>query len=99
MISNRFEGKGLYLLDEPEAALSPQKLMSLIIAINDLVENNSQFIIATHSPIVMAYPKAEILQFSDTGIQQVLYKETEHYQITKQFIDRPEQMMKYLLNE
>lgn len=56
-------------------------------------------IIATHSPIVMAYPKAEILQFSDTGIQQVLYKETEHYQITKQFIDRPEQMMKYLLNE
>lgn len=47
----------------------------------------------------MAYPKAEILQFSDTGIQQVLYKETEHYQITKQFIDRPEQMMKYLLNE
>lgn len=99
LISNRFEGKGLYLLDEPEAALSPQKLMSLIIAINDLVENNSQFIIATHSPIVMAYPKAEILQFSDTGIQQVLYKETEHYQITKQFIDRPEQMMKYLLNE
>lgn len=99
LISNRFEGKGLYLLDEPEAALSPQKLMSLIVAINDLVENNSQFIIATHSPIVMAYPKAEILQFSDTGIQQVLYKETEHYQITKQFIDRPEQMMKYLLNE
>ena len=80
LISNIFEGKGLYLLDEPEAALSPQKLMSLIIAINDLVENNSQFIIATHSPIVMAYPKAEILQFSDTGIQQVLYKETEHYQ-------------------
>ncbi len=99
LVTNRFEGNGLYLLDEPEAALSPQRLMSLIVAIDDLVEKHSQFIIATHSPILMAYPKSEILQFSDSGIQKVAYKDTEHYQITKQFIDRPEQMMKYLLQK
>ena len=99
LVENRFEGEGIYLLDEPEAALSPQRLMSLLILIDKLVKNNSQFIIATHSPIVMAYPNAEILQFTDDGIESVPYKETEHYQITKQFIDRPEQMIKYLLDE
>lgn len=99
LVENRFEGEGIYLLDEPEAALSPQRLMSLLILIDKLVKKNSQFIIATHSPIVMAYPNAEILQFTDDGIESVTYKETEHYQITKQFIDRPEQMIKYLLAE
>lgn len=98
LVTNRFEGNGIYLLDEPEAALSPQRLMTLIVAIDDLVKNNSQFIIATHSPILMAYPNAEILQLSDSGIEKVEYRETEHYKITKQFIDRPEQMLKYLLD-
>lgn len=96
---NRFEGSGLYILDEPESALSPQRLMSLLVVINELVKNNSQFIIATHSPILMAYPDADILEFSEQGIHKVGYRETEHYKITKQFIDMPEQMVKYLLSD
>lgn len=96
---NRFEGSGLYILDEPESALSPQRLMSLLVVINELVKNNSQFIIATHSPILMAYPDADILEFSERGIHKVGYRETEHYKITKQFIDMPERMVKYLLSD
>ena len=98
LVMNRFEGKGLYILDEPEAALSPQRLMSLLVAIDELVKADSQFIIATHSPILMAYPHAEILQFTEDGINKVSYRETEHYKITKQFIDSPERMMRYLLD-
>lgn len=99
LATNRFEGNGLYILDEPESALSPQRLMSLLVIIDELVKNNSQFIIATHSPILMAYPNADILEFSENGIQKVGYRETEHYKITKQFIDNPERMVKYLLND
>lgn len=97
LIVNRFEGRGLYLLDEPEAALSPQRLLSLLCAIDELVKRDSQFMIATHSPILMAYPDAEILQLSDDGICPVTYRETEHYKLTKQFLDAPERMMKLLL--
>ena len=96
---NRFVGNGLYILDEPESALSPQRLMSLLVVIDELVKNNSQFIIATHSPILMAYPNAEILECSENGIHKVSYRETEHYKITKQFIDMPERMVKYLLSD
>ena len=96
---NRFEGNGLYILDEPESALSPQRLMSLLVVIDELVKNNSQFIIATHSPILMAYPNADILEFSEQGIHKVGYRETEHYKITKQFVDMPERMVKYLLSD
>ena len=99
LAANRFEGNGLYILDEPESALSPQRLMSLLVLIDELVKNNSQFIIATHSPILMAYPDADILEFSERGIHKVGYRETEHYKITKQFIDMPERMVKYLLND
>ncbi len=98
LATNRFEGNGLYILDEPEAALSPQRLMSLLVAIDDVVNKNSQFIISTHSPILMAYPNADIFQFSENGIDKVSYRETESYGITKQFIDAPERMIKYLLN-
>lgn len=99
LAANRFEGQGLYLLDEPEAALSPQHLLSLLLAIHRLVGLDSQFLIATHSPILMAYPQAEILEFSERGVQQVAYRETEHYRLTKQFLDCPEKMMHYLLDE
>ena len=99
LVTNRFEGNGLYLLDEPEAALSPQRLLSLLAAIHALVGEQSQFLIATHSPILMAYPDAEILQFSADGIRPVAYRETEHYKLTKQFLDCPEQMMHYLLGK
>ena len=99
LVENRFEGNGIYLLDEPEAALSPSRLMSLLILIDRLVRKDSQFIIATHSPILMAYPKAEILRFDEEGIAPVAYKETEQYYVTKRFLDRPEQMIEYLLSE
>lgn len=96
---NRFEGNGLYILDEPESALSPQRLMELLVVVDELVKNNSQFIIATHSPILMAYPNADILEFSEEGIHKVGYRETAHYKITKQFIDMPERMVQYLLGD
>lgn len=96
---NRFEGNGLYILDEPESALSPQRLMSLLVIIDELVKSNSQFLIATHSPILMAYPNADIFEFSNQGIRKVSYRETEHYKITRQFIESPERMIKYLLDE
>lgn len=99
LIEHRFEGHGLYILDEPEAALSPQKLLSLIPLIDLLVKQDSQFLIATHSPILMAYPHAQIYQFSEKGIQSVAYRDTEHFQTTKMFLDNPERMIHYLLDE
>ena len=98
IVQNRFSGQGLYLLDEPEAALSPMRLMTLIAEIDNLLKNNSQFIIATHSPILMAFPNAEILQFSESGIEKVKFYETEHYKTTKLFIDEPEKTIHYLID-
>ena len=99
LVKYRFKGKGLYLLDEPEAALSPSRLLTLLSCIHDLVEDGSQFIIATHSPILMAYPDAEILSLSEEGICPIDYRQTEHYQITKRFLESPERMMKILFNK
>ncbi|MBQ4611316.1 MAG: AAA family ATPase [Clostridia bacterium] len=99
LMTNRFEGRGLYIMDEPEAALSTQRLLSLLVLINDLVMRDSQFIIATHSPIVMAYPDADIILFSDRGMERVRYEETDHYRITKQFMEDPQRMIKYLLED
>ena len=93
-----FRGKGMYILDEPEAALSPMRLLTLMAEMNDLVKEGSQFIIATHSPILMSFPGASVLEFSQSGIKSVDYKETEHYQITKMFLDNPEKMLHYLLH-
>lgn len=98
-VQNRFFGNGLYILDEPEAALSPARQLTLLGLIGKLVEDNSQFIIATHSPILMAFPKAEILCFSDEGIRPVGYKQTEHYQITKQFLDDPQRMLNMIFGK
>ena len=96
---NRFGGNGLYLLDEPESALSPTRLMSLMALVHELVEKESQFIIATHSPILMAYPGAQVIQLTEDSIETVPYKETEHYVLTKQFLNNPERMLKYLLED
>ena len=98
LVQNRLGGNGLYLFDEPEAALSPMRQLTLLAEIDRLVKANSQLIIATHSPILMAYPGARILQLSAEGIAAVDYRETEHYRITKRFLDDPERMMKYLLD-
>ncbi|MBR2048815.1 MAG: AAA family ATPase [Oscillospiraceae bacterium] len=99
LVENRFGGNGLYILDEPEAALSPMRLMELMCFIHDLEKRNSQFIISTHSPILMAYPGAEVLYLTKEGIRSVSYRETEHYQITKQFLNNPEQMCRYLFSD
>ncbi len=99
LVQNRLGGNGLYLFDEPEAALSPMRQLTLLAEIDRLVKANSQLIIATHSPILMAYPGAQILELSAEGIRAVDYRETEHYQITKRFLDDPARMLRYLIEE
>ena len=99
LVQNRFRGNGLYILDEPEAALSPSRQMTLLVEINRLVKNNSQFIIATHSPILLAFPEAEIYQTTENGIEHVAYEECAHYQLTKEFLNNPQRMLKYLFEE
>lgn len=97
LLVHRFGGNGLYLLDEPEAALSPSRQLAVMTRIHDLVQQKSQFIIATHSPILMAYPNAMIYAFSSTGIKRVDYKETEHYRITRDFLADPQRMLNILM--
>jgi predicted ATPase len=93
---NRFGGHGIYILDEPEAALSPQRQLSALVRIHDLVNLDSQFIIATHSPILMAYPDAYIYSCSAHGLERVEYEQTEHYQVMRQFILNPKRMLDML---
>jgi predicted ATPase len=97
MFMNRFNGKGFYLLDEPEAALSPTRQLSLISVLHELVGQGAQFVIATHSPILMAYPGAAIFEMTDAGPQPVAYRDTEHYRVTRRFLNDPEAMLKILM--
>lgn len=99
LMLSRFRGSGLYLLDEPEAALSPSRQMTLLACLHSLVKDGSQFIIATHSPILMAYPNAQILLMDDHGLQPIAYKQTEHYQITRSFLENPERMLCILFED
>ncbi|TQR15297.1 AAA family ATPase [Psychrobacillus soli] len=95
---NRFNGRAIYLLDEPEAALSPQRQLSFLRIMHDLVEEEDcQFIIATHSPIILGYPNATILSFDHGKIEEVEYEMTGHYQITKYFLDHREKFLADLL--
>lgn len=98
LINYRFRGNGLYILDEPEAALSPQRQLSLIIRINQLVNQNSQFIIATHSPILLGIDDATIYSFDDEKIKQITYEETDSYIITKMFIENRNLLLSNLKN-
>lgn len=93
---NKFTGEGIYILDEPEAALSPSRQMSMLTRMHELVKEGSQFIIATHSPIIMAYPQATIYQIKE-GFEQIGYKETEHYQVTQSFLNNTQKMLSILL--
>ena len=97
LVLHRFYGNGLYILDEPEAALSPARQLTLLARIHQLVKLNSQFIIATHSPMLMAYPNADIYQLDETGINPIQYEQTEHYRITKYFLNNREDMLNKLL--
>jgi predicted ATPase len=98
LLTNRLYGDGLYLFDEPEAALSPMRQMSMLVLIKGLVENGGQFIIATHSPILLAYPGALIYEMSADGMRAVPYTKTENYRVTRDFLNRPEKMLGLLLD-
>ena len=99
LVEHRFSGNSLLILDEPEAALSPSKQLQLLIHINRLLCEGSQLLIATHSPILMAYPGAEIFEFSTAGIRSIAYEESEHYRLTALFLENPERMLRHLLAE
>jgi predicted ATPase len=94
-----FGGDGLYLLDEPEAALSPNRQLAALAVIDKLVKQGAQFIIATHSPILLAYPRAKILLFDETGISHVDYEDTEHYAITRDFLNHYPRRLQQLLED
>jgi predicted ATPase len=98
LFMNRLGGNGLYLLDEPEAALSPARQLSFLTRMHQLVGAGSQFIIATHSPILMAYPDAAIFLLADGPPSLIGYHDTEHYSITKNFLNRTEPMLDILLD-
>ncbi|MPN28946.1 hypothetical protein SDC9_176392 [bioreactor metagenome] len=98
VLMNRFGSKGLYILDEPEAALSPARQMAMISRIHELVKERSQFIIATHSPIIMAYPDSIIYEIKN-NIEVREYEETEHYQLMKSFINNTDKMIDILIGD
>ncbi|MCR5023126.1 MAG: AAA family ATPase [Lachnospiraceae bacterium] len=97
MAQNNFKGNGIYLLDEPEAALSPQRQLALLLEIVRCAGDMSQFIIVTHSPILLGIPGAEILSFDGGEIHPCTYEETDSYQVTEMFINNREQILKRLL--
>lgn len=97
LVQNRFHPNGLYILDEPEAALSPSRQMSLLCLIDDLAKNGSQFIIASHSPILISYYDGEILDLNQ-DFRPVQYKDTELYRVYKMYLDNPSNMQQRLFN-
>ena len=99
LFENRFIGDGLYILDEPEAALSPSRQLSFLAKMHELVLARSQLIIATHSPIILGYPNAWIYQVSEHGVDRIEYEDTDHYQVTRNFLTRREMMLDILLSE
>ena len=99
LVKHRFGPDGLYILDEPEAALSPSRQLALVRRMHDLVEDGSQLIVATHAPIVMAYPGATIYLLDGRGITMVAYEETEHVSLTKDFLSNRERYLARLFSE
>ncbi|NOS67283.1 MAG: AAA family ATPase [Candidatus Peribacteraceae bacterium] len=98
LFENRFKS-GIYLLDEPEAALSPKRQLVFLARLHELLKSGeSQFIIATHSPILLSYPGAQIYSFNENGVTPIEYKETEHFQVTKDFLNAHEGFYKHLLS-
>jgi len=97
LLKKRLGGDGLYLLDEPEAALSPARQIEALSRLHELVLKGSQFVIATHSPILMAYPQALILHCGPAGIQPIRYEDTEHFRITRDFLNHRERVIDILM--
>ncbi|MBX7218516.1 MAG: AAA family ATPase [Blastocatellia bacterium] len=92
----RFVPDGFYILDEPEAPLSPQRQIAFLMTLKDMVGQGSQFIIATHSPIIMAFPGAKILSLDSLPIQEVAYDDLEHVRLTRDFLNQPERFLRHL---
>ena len=99
LVQSNFKGNGLYLLDEPEAALSPQRQLTLLLEIVNCAKEDSQFIMVTHSPILLGIPGAEILSFDEGQIHPIDYEDTDSYQITKMFIENKDQMLQALFRD
>lgn len=99
VLTRKLKGNGIYLFDEPEAALSPNRQLAAIAAIHQLVEASSQFIIATHSPILLSYPHARIIQFDGAGVSEVAYEDTEHYAVTRDFLNSYPRRLTQLLSD
>jgi predicted ATPase len=97
LINHRFGPNGLYLLDEPEAAMSPQGLLALMARLHDLAADGSQLVIATHAPMLLAFPGATVLQLDETGIRRVAWDETDHVRLTRGFLDAPDAYLRHLL--
>ena len=99
LVETRFYKNGLYILDEPEAALSPRGIIRLMQMIDDLVQQNCQFIIATHSPMLLCFPDAEVYQITDKGIDSVRFQDTDHYRTTVRFLQNPESAIEDILGK
>jgi predicted ATPase len=97
----KFRRNGLFLLDEPEAALSPQRQLSFLVLIHDVLRKfkDAQFIVSTHSPVLLAYPKAQILSFDDGSVHEVDYEQTGSFQVAHRFLNHREQFLEELFAE
>ena len=96
VFAERFTPGGVYLMDEPEVALSPQRQIALLLLMKEVVAQEAQFIIATHSPMLMAYPGAQILHLTDEGIREQAWEEVEHVQLTRDFLTDPDLFLRHL---
>jgi predicted ATPase len=97
LFRHRFRGNGLYLMDEPEAALSPKRQLEFLSVLHEYCKQGAQLVIATHSPIIMAYPDARIYVLDAAGVREVPYQETEHYLVTRAFLVSPQRTLSALL--
>ena len=97
LIKHRFGSNGLYILDEPEAALSPRRQMAMLTLMHTLIKKGSQFIISTHSPILLAYPNAKIYEIGKKGLEEVRYEETDTFKVSKDFLNHYEERIEMLL--
>ncbi len=96
LFTNRFGGHGVYLLDEPEAALSAQRQLAFLVRLHELVNMKSQFVIATHSPLLLSYPHSKIIELSDSGYKTTSFSDTEPFIVHKAFLNDPARMLKEL---
>ena len=92
----RFAPDGVFVLDEPEAALSPQGALTFLRRVRELCLEGAQFVLATHSPILLAYPDAFIYELSEHGIERVAYEQTDHYRLTRSFLENPAGFLRHL---